>query len=77
MRGLPGSILVLTFSRSELLDDLLESISKLKNRNDVSLIVVRQTGYEDVRKVIEKWRNKIDVVLEIDGAENSTPENIG
>jgi len=77
MAGLSGSILVLTFSRAELLDELLESVSNLKNRNDVTLIVVRQTGYEEVGKVIEKWRNKIEILLEIDGVGNSIPENIG
>jgi hypothetical protein len=77
MAGLSGSILVLTFSRAELLDELLESISNLKNRNEVTLIVVRQTGYEEVGNIIEKWRNKIEVLLEIDGIENSIPENIG
>ena len=77
MVSLVGSILVLTFSRAELLDELLDSISNLKNRNDVTLIVVRQTGYEEVGNVIEKWRNKIEVLLEINGIENSIPENIG
>ncbi len=77
MAGSAGSILVLTFSRAELLHELLESISNLKNRNDVKLIVVRQTGYEEVGKVIEKWRNNIEVLLEIDGVGNSIPENIG
>ena len=77
MAGLSGSILVLTFSRAELLDELLESVSNLKNRNEVTLIVVRQTGYEEVGKVIEKWRNNIEVLLEIDGVGNSIPENIG
>lgn len=77
MAVLVGSILVLTFSRAELLHELLGSISNLKNRSDVKLIVVRQTGYEEVGKVIEKWRNNIEVLLEIDGAGNSIPENIG
>jgi hypothetical protein len=77
MAELEGSILVLTFSRAELLHELLESISNLKNRKDVKLIVVRQTGYEEVGKVIEKWRNNIEVLLEIDGVGNSIPENIG
>lgn len=77
MSGLRGSILVLTFSRPKLLDELLDSISKLENFNEVTVIVVRQTGFEEVGTVVEKWRDKIDVLIETDGTGRSIPENIG
>ena len=72
-----GAILVLTYNRSNLLHDLLLSINECLEAKGIPLLVVRQLGDDNVRDVLEIWRTKIDVLIEMDGSGRSVPDNIG
>jgi len=72
-----GAILVLTYNRSDLLHELLVSVHRVLKEEEISLLVVRQLGDENVGEVLKTWRASIDVLIEIDGTGRSVPENIG
>lgn len=76
MSDLNGSVLILAHSRAQLLDDLFNSIFQINAINSYPLIVVVQTGHREVGEVVEKWRSKIDFLIETDGGAKTTAENI-
>lgn len=68
-------VLVLAFSRAESLDLTLASILA-GLPTEYRLVVVRQVGHDDVAAVVEKYRPFISVLVETDGSEPSTAQNI-
>jgi len=77
MKKLKGAVLILTHSRAELLDELIASIESQVPNQNLPLIVVQQTGSNDVAKVINKWKHKITFLIETDGSANTVADNIG
>ena len=71
-----GVLLVLAHARSELLDELFESINRISGVEKVSIVVVRQLGIESVSGTLNKWQQLIDFRVETDGSAGSTAENI-
>ncbi len=76
MKSLKGAAIILTHSRSTLLEELFISIVNQIDLSDLSLIVVRQHGSEEVDAVLKKWKDKINVLIETDGSGNTVAENI-
>ena len=71
-----GSVTVVAYSRHEELEKCLDAIIIARGEKAIPLIVVHQTGYDKVAKVIEKNRHAIDVLLTTK-AQGGTPlENI-
>jgi hypothetical protein len=58
-----GSITVAAYSRHEDLEKCLNAIIIARGERTIPLIVVHQTGYDKVAKVIEENRKSIDVLL--------------
>jgi len=71
-----GVILILTYARSNLLNELFESIQRLTDVENVSIVVVRQIGNDSVSKTLNKWQDLIEVLIETDGSADSVAENI-
>jgi hypothetical protein len=71
-----GVILVLTYARPNLLDELLHSIQRLADVENVVTVVVRQTGNESVGTILNKWKDQVKVLIELDGSADSVAENI-
>jgi hypothetical protein len=71
-----GVILVLAYARPDLLNELFESIYKLTDVEEVSIVVVRQIGIDSVDKTLKKWRGLIEVLVETDGSAGTAAENI-
>ena len=71
-----GVILVLAYARSDLLNELFESIHKLIDVEKVSIVVVRQIGIDSVDTTLHKWRELIEVLVETDGSADTAAENI-
>jgi hypothetical protein len=71
-----GVILVLAYARSDLLDELFESIKRLTDVEKVSIVVVRQIGVDAVKTVLDKWQELIEVLVETDGSASTAAENI-
>jgi hypothetical protein len=76
MNETKGVILVLAYTRAELLNELFENIQKLIGVKNLSIVVVLQIGNESVRRTIKNWRDKVEVLIETDGSALSTAENI-
>jgi hypothetical protein len=72
-----GAILVLTHSRPDLLNELLASIVKMQNSDSMPLILVQQTGHQRVEEIINRWKHRIHLLIQIDGGNRSTSDNIG
>lgn len=71
-----GSITVAAFSRHDELARSLRAIDVARGDRDIPLIVVHQTGYPEVSKVIDKWRERIDILITTDGQGSSPLSNI-
>lgn len=59
------SIVVSCFSRADLLDTCLKSITTAEEFELFNLIVVHQVGHQAVSEVLEKYKNEIDFKLEV------------
>lgn len=66
------SIVVSCYSRAELLDTCLKSITRCTDFEEYNLIVLHQTGYEAVSQVIDSYSDKIDTTVVIN-SQISTP----
>jgi hypothetical protein len=66
------SIVVSCFSRAELLDTCLNSITLSADFEDYNLIVLHQTGYDAVARVIESYSERIDATIVVN-SQISTP----
>ena len=71
-----GVILVLAYARSDLLNELFESIKQLTDVEKVSIVVVRQIGVDSVGITLNKWQELIEVLVETDGSAGTAAENI-
>ena len=71
-----GVVLILAYSRPDLLDELFESVCQLTDVDKVSIVVVRQIGVDSVGKTIGKWKPLIEVLVETDGSASTAAENI-
>jgi hypothetical protein len=71
-----GVILVLAYARPELLNELFESIIRLNDAEDISIVVVRQIGVDSVSETLNKWKELIEVLVETDGSAVTAAENI-
>ena len=59
------SVVVSCFSRAELLDTCLRSITTASDFELFNLIVVHQLGHDAISDVLEKYKEKIDFKLEV------------
>lgn len=59
------SIVVSCFSRSDLLDICLKSITEAECFDKFNLIVLHQLGHEEVSRVLDKYSTKIDFKIEV------------
>jgi hypothetical protein len=71
-----GALLVLAYARSELLNELFENIQEVSGIKNLPIVVVRQVGDDSVKNTINKWRDKIEVLIETDGSAPSAAQNI-
>jgi hypothetical protein len=71
-----GSVTVAAYSRHEDLEKCLKAIILARGDKPIPLIVVHQTGYDKVAKVIQENRKSIDVLLTTKAQGNTPLENI-
>jgi hypothetical protein len=70
------SVVVSCFSRAELLDTCLNSITKSKNFDLYNLVVLHQTGHEDVSGILQKYEDKIDMKIVVNSQIHTPIGNI-
>lgn len=68
-------VLVICYSRADNLESCLSSFFAARGSEDYKVVVVRQLGFEDVGDVIERFRHRLSLVIEIEG-DDSAPESI-
>jgi hypothetical protein len=71
-----GSITVAAFSRHQELDRCLAAINAARGNRDIQLIVLHQTGFPEVSKVIEKWKKTINVLVTTESQGKTPLSNI-
>jgi hypothetical protein len=71
-----GAIFVTTYSRAEELEECLNHIVAARGSRNIPLIVIHQNGYDDVARVIERWRTEIQVLVQTVNAGDSPLQNI-
>lgn len=76
MRFTKGALLVLTHSRASLLSELFQSIKNLENPNNVPILVVQQSGFNDVTEEIKTNESLIKVSVKVVGDAKTIAENI-
>lgn len=59
--------LILCYSRADLLKQCLSSCLEARGSDEYSLVVVRQTGNDEVRQVLDSLRDRIRLMVEVDG----------
>jgi glycosyltransferase involved in cell wall biosynthesis len=77
VKQINGAILVLTYNRADHLDKLLSSIENAATSKNLPLVLVRQIGDDEVKRIVEKWRSRINLLIETDGSGDTVPINIG
>lgn len=60
------SIVIICYSRPELLINCIERVLRAKGNEEFSKIIIQQTGNIEVTKVVEKYRAQFDQVIQVD-----------
>lgn len=71
-----GAILLATYSRPDELEMCLKSITHQLARVEPTIVVIFQRGNSQVQSVLEKFKDKIDYLLETDSLGTTPLENI-
>jgi ribosomal protein S6 len=71
-----GAILIITHSRADTFDDLMNSIDKLREKDGLTIVLVHQLGFDDVAKSIQKWRDSIQILIQIKSNNTNIAQNI-
>lgn len=71
-----GSITVVAYSRHVELDACLKAIDIARQSRDIPLIIVHQKGYPEVDKVLNKWADRIDLLVTTTAQGTTALENI-
>jgi hypothetical protein len=72
----PKSIVIVTHKRADLLSNLLKSLENAAGIDEWFINLVWQTGSQEVGAVISRNQHLLDNVLQVDGSNRSTTENI-
>ena len=74
-RNLKGAIVLVAFSRPNLLPKVLESIQKA-NTQKLPLVVVFQSGNSSVKKILDEKLTDTDYLFQVSGESRTTVNNI-
>jgi hypothetical protein len=68
-------LLVLCHSRAAHVEKCLESFFSARGSEEYRVVVVRQVGFDDVRDVVETFRSRLSLLIELEG-DDSPEESI-
>ena len=70
------TILIIGFSRPNLLENCIKSVLNCNLHESFKKVIITQRGMIETKEVVDKYQKAFNVVLEIDGSDLETRENI-
>lgn len=64
-------VLIICHSRAEELERCLSGFFSARGSEDYKVVVVRQLGFDDVADVLDRARDRISLLIEVEGAESA------
>ena len=71
-----GVVVLSTYARADLLSKCLKSIESAYGFEEVDLLVIHQVGFDDVKKVLEKHKNNMRMLVTVRSKSKSALYNI-
>lgn len=76
MKNFKGAISLVLFSRPEISEKCLESLTELRRSAGISLFVLHQVNDDKINLLVEKYRNQIDLLIQVKNQSKKPMQNI-